>query len=284
MAETVIWIDPDGATTTLEVNWSTRARFAPPIAFEEEGVPEQPGSRLRAVRHATREFVLPLWISDSSESALRTTLRDLVKAMDPARGDGTIRVTAPGGDQREIVCRYAGGLELDEILGDTSGPLVQRTPVVFRAFDPYWRATSDTVDTYTTGTTATFFPFFPIRLSSSEVFADPTVNNVGDVEAWPVWTITGPGSNVNLKRFTGGETKTLTLSTTLGAGETAEIDTRPGKKTVTKGDGTNLFGSLSSSSVLWPLLAGDNPIRVEMTGSTSDSSVKLAFRPRYLTA
>lgn len=280
MTETVTWIDADGASTTLEVEWNTSGRFAPPVMFEEEGVPEQSGARLRNVRHGVREFVLPVWIEAATEAALRTAMRDLVKAMNPLRGPGKIRVQSPLGDEREITCSYTDGLDMRETIGETSGPLVQRAPVVFRAHDPYWQAVSDVTDTYSSGDPAPFFPFFPLRLSSSTVFADAAPDNTGDIDAWPVWTILGPGSTIVLRNLTTGYA--MELSTTLGSSETLTIDTRPGAKTVTKGDGTNLFTSLSTTSYLWPLSAGLNSVRVEMSGTTSASSVTLAFRPRYL--
>jgi hypothetical protein len=278
--EVTQWIDADGTATALEVEWNATGRGMPPASFEEDRVPERAGSRLRAVRHGTREMTLPLWITGSSESDLWATLRALALTMDPTRGDGKLRVTSIVGDQREVTCRYAAGLELNERLGDTAGPLLQRAQVVFRVHDPYWYAVSDTTQSFTVGTPATFFPFFPLRLSSSEVYATGSITNAGDVETWPVWTITGPGSAIVLRNQTTG--KSLSLSTTLGAGESVVIDTREGVKTVTHSSGANLFSSLSSTSSLWPLARGVNALQIEMSAATSASLVTLAYRPRYL--
>lgn len=277
------WIDPDGASTTLRVLYAVRGRFAPPPRRQEEGVPDFPGARLRQVLHDVREFVLPIHVGEDTDTELRSTLRALAYAMDPVRGDGRVRITGPGGDQREINCRVSAGLELEETQGETAMPTDQLATVVFRAVDPYWYATSDVVVDYTfTGTVTTFFPVFPVRLSTSEVFADTTVDNTGDVNAWPVWTVTGPGSTINLRNLTTGKLTTL-ATTALVAGESVVIDTRPGAKTVTRQDGTSLFSDLGST-VLWPLARGANSIRIEMGGATSASSVRLAYRPRYLTA
>lgn len=283
MAETVEWIDPDGASTTLRALYAVKGRFAPPARRQEDGVPEQPGSRLRTVLHDTREFVIPVLVHGATDIALRVSLRALALAMDPVRGDGRLRVTGPAGDQREITCRVTAGLDLDERLGDTATPTDQIATIVFRAVDPYWYATSDTVVDYTfAGTVATFFPIFPIRLSSSEVFADATVSNTGDVDSWPVWVVTGPGSTINLRNLTTG--LTITLSTTaLAAGEYLTIDTRPGAKTVTRQDGSSLFSDLSTSTALWSLAQGSNAVRIEMGGANSASTVRLSYRPRYLT-
>jgi hypothetical protein len=286
MSETVTWIDPVGVSTTLNggadmfVEWDVSGRFAPPSRFDEEGIPESDGSRLRAVRHETRDFSMPVWVEAADQGSLRTAVRSLVSALNPKRGDGTIRVTSPLGDQREIVCRVVAGLEGAERIGDTTGVWMQMFPLVFRAHNPYWRDISDIGDTYTVGTPSTFFPFFPLRLSNAQVFTDASPDNVGDVPAWPVWTLTGPGSTIYLRNLTTGYL--LSLDTVLGAGETVVVDTRPGAKTVTGGDGTNLFGDLSNDSYLWPLEPGVNSVRIEMSGATAASSVSLAFRPHYL--
>lgn len=284
--EVIVWIDPDGASTTLDVEWDVEGRGTPPIEFIEDEIPGQAGGRLREARHGIRELTLPIWLTEPSETALRTTLRDLEFAMDPTRGDGKIRVTGPGGDQRELVCRYAEGLELDERLGSTAGPLAQKAVLVLRAWDPYWQAIADTVEgPFTISTAATFFPFFPLRLSSSEVFADITVDNDGDVLTWPVWTITGPGSSIIVRNLTTGKFTSVTdPDVTLTAGEAVTIDTRPGRKAVTKQDGTSLFPNLTEDSSLWLLQRGPNSVRLEMGGATAASSVQLAHRPLYLGA
>jgi hypothetical protein len=288
MAETVEWISAAGTVTPLNVEYAVRGRWAPPAVVVEESVPGQAGARVREVSHGVREFVLPLRVRTSTEAELRVALRTLVREMDPRAGAGRIRVYTPAGDAREIRCLYSAGLDLDETQGQTSMPTWQRTPAVFRAHDPYWYATSDISEVFTVGAVAPFFPILPIRLSSSEVFVDATVTNGGDLETWPVWTITGPGSSIRLLDLTAGLSTSLTSAAlgavTLGAGEKVEIDTRPGFKTVTRlSDGANLWPYLSTDSALWPLRIGASAVRVEMSGATADSSVTVSHRPRYLT-
>lgn len=283
MSETVVWLDADGGSTTLDVNWNVTGRFMPPVVFQEDEVPGQPGMRLRSARHGVREFVLPLWITAASETALRTAIRSLVAKMDPSRGAGRIRVTAPGGDQREITCSVSGGLELAETLGSDSGYLMQRAVVSFRCHDPYWTDVADTEVSWTLGEApGTFFPIFPLVLAGSEIFVQATVTNTGDVQAWPVWTITGPGSALTIRNF--HTNKLLFVDESLSAGESVVVDTRPGVKSVTKNDGTNLYPSLFLNSSLWPLQRGDNLIWVELFGATTESSVVLRYRNQYLGA
>lgn len=280
------WIDPDGAETTLLVDWDVTGRFSPPTRFEEEGIPEQDGMRLRAVHHGARDFVLPLWIEGASESDLRTKMRSLVSSMNPLRGDGRIRVTSPIGDQREIVCRAASGLEMGERIGDTSGPEVQKAAVVFRAWEPYWQDAADVVSGPWTvgGSPGSFFPIFPLRLASSEVFASVTVVNTGDVDAWPVWTITGPGANPRIRNLTTGKDFYLPAYT-IQPGEVVTIDTRPTgatRKTVTSNTVGNLYGRLSGTTALWPFARGSNSVQIEMGSATTATAIQVSRRHRYL--
>ncbi|WP_086846729.1 phage distal tail protein [Amycolatopsis kentuckyensis] len=280
-AEISQWIAVDGTVTTLDVDWDASGRFAPPPVFASTGVPGQPGERLREVRHGIKEFTVKLTLAASDEGSLRTAQRALVKAMNPVRGPGTLRVTSPLGDVREILCYYSDGLGMDEKEG-VSGPSMQQADVTFRAFEPYWRDASDISISYTVGVTPTFFPFFPLRLTSSQIAVDATVSNNGDVETWPVWQINGPGNSITLRNITTGELLTLT-GVTLTAGQFITVDTRPGYGTVKMNDGTSIFSALTATSSLWSLAEGSNAVRLEMTGATAGASaLQLNYRQKYL--
>lgn len=146
------------------------------------------------------------------------------------------------------------------------------------ASDRWWYDASDTALSFALGSSpATFFPLFPLRLSSSQVLASTTVNNGGDTVAWPVWTVTGPGSGLTIRNLTTGQQ--LTVAAALTAGEVLTVDTRPGAKSVIKGTATNLFGSLTGS--LFPLAKGSNTIEISLVGATAASSVGLRYRRRW---
>lgn len=283
-SEIFSWIDTNGTEhvfdgTYYKVLMGIEGRFMPPFRFIEDEVPMQPGNRLRLVKTQAREVDLPLLIRGTTDIELRTKVRALMNAINPSLGDGRLRVWTPIVECRELFCRYLSGMELTEGT-DSHGLTWQKVILIFRAQDPYWYDLNPTIYTFTTGTPATFFPFFPLRLSSSTVFADTTIPNNGDVECWPEWIITGPGSSIVLRNLTTGEG--LTINATLTTGETITIDTRPGIKTVTKNDGTNLYGLLGSNPILWSLQKGSTSVRIEMSGATSDSSVQLTQKNRYL--
>lgn len=281
-AEVSTWIDPNGVQTVLDVDWQAKGRFMPPPRFVTTQVPGQSGERLREVTHGPRKFTVRLVITAATEPLLRTAQRNLVDAMDPTQGDGTFRVQSPLGDVREITCRYLEGLDLNEGAED-SGITMQKADVTFYAVDPYWRGSSSTSASWDVGQTPTFFPVPPFRLTSSQIAVDATILNDGSTEAWPVWTIAGPGSVITLRNLTTGKLLKLT-TTSLNATESISIDTRPGYKTIRKNDGTSLWSDVDLTvSSMWPLAKGNNAVRLEMSGAISGSSLlTLTFDKQYL--
>lgn len=282
MTEVVQWIDPDGVATTLE-HMAFSNRFMPPIKFDADGVPGQPGEVFREALHGSREFGVVFDVLASGEANTRAAVRAMVTSLNPTRGAGRFRVTSPLGDQREIVCRYSSGAGLDEKVGEDSGPDWQRFPVTFIAHDPYWVDVSAQSVSFTIAVnTASFFPFFPLKITSSELAVDDEVTNDGDVASWPQWTITGPGSAIKLSNLTTGKF-TYFPSGSLLAGQSIFIDTRPGVKSVTYDDGTNAYPAMSTGSSLWALETGVNSIRLEMSGADNAlSELNLTYYRRYL--
>lgn len=280
-AEITEWVDAYGAVTALDVDWEATGRFMPEVNFDEDEIPGYDGSRLRRTRFKPRTFTLKIVVTAASEPLLRTALRSLTSAMNPKTGMGYIRVTSPLGDARQIACKVAGGLGLEEKEG-LSGPQMQMALVTFHAFDPFWTDTSDTSTLFDIDTPPSFFPIFPLRLTASEIAVDITVDNDGDDEMWPVWTINGPGSGIALRNLTTGKSLVFTTMS-LGAGESIVIDTRPDEKTAVRQDGTNAFPDLDVTSSMWSLQVGSNSVRLEMTGAVAGvSSLQLSYRKRYL--
>lgn len=285
--ESVVWIDPDGAQTPLRIGLNSQqgdmvGRFMPPVQHTDDQLPFTDGSVHRQTVFNERQFGLPINVLGTSQTDLRTKVRALVHAMNPKRGSGVIRVTSPLGDVRDIDCRYVSGLDLNENV-DKGGRNGQSAIVTFKANDPFWHDTGDTVQSWQIVTVPTFFPIFPLRLTSSSIVVADIVVNSGDTEMWPIWTITGPGGGaggISLINVTTGQM--LAFETTLlGLGEFITIDTK--LKTVTLNDGTNLFGDLDPLSVLWPFVEGSNTINLVLNSATPGTSLLSAsYRQRYL--
>jgi hypothetical protein len=282
VTEVVEWIDPGGVTTTLDHSTFSN-RFMPKMRFASDAVPGQPGEVFREVEHGPREFGVTFDVPAVGAANTRAAVRAMVKTLNPKRGPGRIRVTSPIGDQREIVCRYSGGAELVEKVGEDSGPDWQQFPVTFLAHDPYWYDVSAIEQTFTiTAAAPNFFPIPPIHLAASELAVDSSVDNTGDEEAWPVWTVTGPGSGIKLTNQTTGRF-TWFPSLALVAGQTLVVDTQPGAKSTIVDGVTNAYSSLSVDSSLWPFETGVNGIRLEMSGADDAlSALSMRYYRRYL--
>ncbi|HPL30104.1 MAG TPA: phage tail family protein [Anaerolineae bacterium] len=279
--ERIWWVDDSGALELTDladyaVLEGQQGLLMPPLEMSEEVAAGRHGARLRNVRAGVRVVDLPLWLEGDDEADLLTLRRALAGRLDPTR-EGRLRVQAADGNQRELYCRYSGGLEG----GVQRTPSLMRCVLTFRAHDPFFYAAS-VVSTSWGLVACTFgwFPFFPLRLWSSAYFGDPVIVNAGDVEAWPQWTVTGPGRNLALRNLTTGEA--LVLATTLLASQTLAIDTRPYYGTITHSVDGRL--AIPSGSSLWPLAKGNNSLRIELSGATVDSDVRLSYYPRYWSA
>ncbi|WP_370421948.1 hypothetical protein AB8O64_27580 [Streptomyces sp. QH1-20] len=150
-----------------------------------------------------------------------------------------------------------------------------------------------------TGTTgeAHAAPFFPLRIAPSVIGDEGIpVQVTSDVDAWPVWRITGPlgqqdsGQPVVPLRLANLSTgKGLTLAYGIPAGRTVVIDTRPGIKAVyletpQGGRGENLWPYLVGPAALWQLTPGENRVSLTAAGASEQSAVSLTYQSRHLGA
>lgn len=278
-----VLIDPSGGVWPLDVDLPIDGRWAPPVTHREEETYD--GTQVVGVRHGPREVAFPLTIDGGGDpQTFQETMRAFVDAVDPTVGTSRLRWPAPDGSVRELECLYARGLEATETVDNGATTFTwTRQVVVFRAADPFWRDVEATSITVRRGAgLPEFFPFPPLELTAGDVFASPTVDNDGSVEAWPVWTVHGATSAVTIANLTTG--RILEVVTPLADGETLTIDSRPGVKTVRGGDGANRFGALSAASSLWSLVRGENRLSVDLTDASDDAYVTAEWVRRWRTA
>lgn len=280
-SETLVYTSPDG--DTLDIRSSARfvqgidGRFSPPVTIITDKVPSSDGSRFREARFEDRILSIPWAVTEADRASVRSFLVTAARTFNQSKGLGVLRLTDEASSSYDLSCILRDGLSGVDSDGR---PLLQRVVLQFIAPDPFWYDTTAVSHSWVTGDEpGSFFPILPLVLSSSTVFAQPTILNDGDIKAWPVWTIAGPGSDFVVRNFTTG--KTLSVNYTLGAQQTLEIDTRSGVKSV-KVDGVSVFEN--ATGALWPLEPGDNSISVELNASTSDTVVGLSYRRGWIAA
>ncbi|HKX72313.1 MAG TPA: hypothetical protein VJM75_13840 [Acidimicrobiales bacterium] len=274
--ETHEWRSATGETIRFVTRTEATQRMMPPVTIHTIRVPQAQGGRFRHARHDERLATIPVVVP--GPTAGRDELRRWATALDPLKGEGTLTVVQGDHPGRQLVCVYETGLEsfAEEYA------LLGLATLAFRAADPYWQDATEQQLIATIGSTVlTWFPFLPLVLGASDIFAAPTITNTGDVDAWPIITTLGPGTDLNVRNDTTGQAWHFTGS--IAAGSTLVVDHRPGHKSV-RLDGVNAFGRLTDDSVLWPLVPGPNRVSIGFASGTAASKVTFTWRNRWLSA
>jgi hypothetical protein len=118
-----------------------------------------------------------------------------------------------------------------------------------------------------------------------------TAVNEGDINVYPVITVTGPISEPSIRNTATNET--LNFGThTIAAGNVYSIDLRPGAKTIEDQDGVNRINELTSDAInalaSWHLApapvvtGGTNIIELSGTATSNNTNFQITFTNRYL--
>jgi Phage tail protein len=274
--ETLEYRSAAGDTVRVRMLAGVAGRMMPPIQTTTIPRPAGNGSRYLGSAHLERLVSVPIAFPGTLTD--RAELRRWARVLDPTAGVGLLSVIGGPNPGRQLRCVYDSGFDaLEESL-----PNFNEGSLVFRAAWPYWEdGTEQSVDVAQGATGLTWFPFLPLVLGASDAFAVFTITNVGDVEAWPIVTVTGPGQDATATNMTTGDS--WTVSGAIPAGSQLIVDHRPGRKAVTQ-DGANAFGRLAPGSSLWPLVPGANRIQVSLALTSSVSLASFGWRNQWLAA
>jgi Phage tail protein len=113
--------------------------------------------------------------------------------------------------------------------------------------------------------------------SQDPIFEPAIITNPGTVESYPVLQVIGPGDSLIAKNLRSGRTLSAMLSTALGSGQVMTLDFA--RKTARLDDGTNLYNALTEDD-FWPLLDGDNPVQLALSGAATGSKIIVTWYPR----
>lgn len=242
--------------------------------------PALAGSRWRGSRTLEREVFWPLFIySDSGSQGWVKYDRAFWRTMHPDK-PGTWSVTSAFGETRTLQCRFADDGDM-EMTSDPSQRGWDVYPISLIAEQPYWAGPAVTQSWVDGGVV----PFFgadgtggpPFNISSGNTLSTATMPNPGDVDAYPVWTITGPSTAVSV----GVGDKVVEYNAVISPGNTITIDTRPDRLTVVDQDGIDRLSGLGEASFA-PIPAGEAvSLSLAMTGT---GSVSAALQPLYFRA
>lgn len=280
------WIDPDGTEWPLTDIAESRGYFtgreiagwgAAPYELVTDPQPRG-GETLRFIRQQPARITWPLHVWGETHLEFVTRYRALRRAfmMTVHKGlPGILRVARPDGSSREIQAYYEDGWG-----GETRENWVSANPVLtLWCPEGSWYDTQATTITRSASDTVPFNNPF-LRLSPATVLGSTTVNNPGDLTAWPEWTINGPATSITATNHTLGQQFVLTY--TLTVGQAITVTTAGPHPNVRGPSGENLSGQLNwPTAYLWGLDPGDNSVEFVVGGSSVDTSIVLSFNARY---
>ena len=286
------WTAPDGTVLNLMDEWSPTGVMllsegvaglgAAPRSVSRVALPTG-GSAVRWSRADERIVTLPLMLQAPTPDEFLSLRRQVTRAFTqttPAAGmptQGTLRITRGDGSWREISGVYLSGLEWED--SDRKG--VDHDVIVVQLLcDPWWRGESvQELEFAYVGNRDYLSPYETV--SPDRTLGEATVNILGDVDALPVWTITGPATSVTVRYPGAGPGWTFGA---IAAGVSVTIDVE--KSTVTDSTGANRIANVAwPTSRLFTLRPGRNDLLLSITGGIEGtSSIRLTYRPRWETA
>lgn len=260
---------------------------APPFELHADDSPNLDGGIFRDARAVAREIMIPIFLHGIDRRTIRDLKRRLVSELNPKKGYCILKFIEGNAIPRYLKCYYKSGMEGSET-EDHSGFTWKKFGIQLTAYDPYFYGDDVQVAEWAFGSGESFLhpvSFFPLHLNAGIVLnSEITVDNPGDVEAWPRWELTGPIKGFT---FTSPDGQSFGVSADgegtdiIPAGRVLTIDTRPGVKSLRDDQNTNYWPLLDDSPQLWALPEGESTCSVDILPGSSNAKVRLTFQPRY---
>ena len=229
----------------------------PPILHKEQMTAFNPGALFRGIKVDQRVITLSQIIHEA------TFLEYLGKRLDLAE---IIKQDVVADDTQTLTLRYTGATITLEIplVYDSGFERAGRIPntevyaIRFIAYDPFWKELSSETRPLIIG-------------------GNITIVNKGTASAFPIITVTGPGTVTQIKNVTTGDELNFD-SLVLASGEVLTIDLSPFLKTFTTDVQGNVIGSVDTGSAVgeFRLLPGENQITVN---AGAGASADMTFLP-----
>lgn len=234
------------------------------------------GGVFRHSRRGVRDIDLPIVVLGTDRADVQTKLRRLARITQDQRGPMSLRASYPNGEQLFLELHYVGGAE-SQWGNDTAGRTFCRWVISAQAPQPFWESLTIQTIRLTGGDTGRgLLPeLSKLKVSSSEALGEVTITSNADVEVYPLWTIEGPVTDFTV---TDG-TNSFTVEGVVALGETVIIDTE--NKTVTNGDGDNVYYLLGPAPKLFAFQPGETTLEITGTDTDDNTVVTAEYALRY---
>lgn len=257
----------------------------PPFDYYSTVLGQQPGASFQGVRVGSRLPYWPLFIySDNSSDEFMARAKAILATMRPDQ-KGTWTVTTPATADAPAQSRF-----LDMRFMDDSDAALPFDPIVmgwnlygfdFVADDnPLWYGPAigqtfyppDSTDVYMTSGGVLY-------LSKGGSVSTASITNPGNIDAWPVWTVTGPTDPATLSCGDG-----TIVSPAITSGQVWTFDTRPGNVGVFDQDGVDQTKNVPGWNPAPVPYGQDVPLAISLGTSTAAAKVSISLTPLYFRA
>ncbi len=267
MPRSLIWTPSSGSPVDLNDRVHTfllRGMIGhrmPPIDISSSELPSYQGSLLETKRYKERTLAIPWALLGDNYTDFSRRFRQITKQLTLSGGIGQLDFSMPDGSKRYIRGIFKDGLDGgDSKFGDNQ---VLKTVLTFLCFDPFFYDNTEITGVVTAGyTLLPFFPILPFLLAKAGTFSSDSIDNPGDWDAYPTWTVQGPGTTIIIENLTYGEL--LQVNVTLSDTDVLEIISAPDEKDVLL-NGVSSMDLLSDDSQFFALRPGNNDIEFSAT-------------------
>lgn len=230
------------------------------------------GAFYRGARVPPREGDLPIDILARDGAHLKQLISKLAKTL--ASPCELVVTASDGTEWGTTVVRIGGGNWSTGI--DTRGTRDLQMVLTLRAGDPYFTSrTISTIGTVVANTGSFLSGLGNLVVAPGQALGALRLENTGDVHAYPVWSIVGPGDSFMATSPSG---EVLHWKGSLGVGETLTINTK--NATVIDGTGANRYAELGSPPKFWAIPAGLSTANVSFDNITSASRLVCQWQAR----
>lgn len=287
-------VQSSGGTVVLDGSEGVRARLAvrgtgmaPVGAQWFEGAGD--GKTFRGGRTLARILDMPVRVyapPDDWENRelVRQRFANLARVLSiknaPARLTLDLDVESEGGDRWWADVVRVGGGDWDWGV-DTDGKSYIHTVFTFEAGDPYWTSEDQESKVISPegvglGLLGPGISLTQLRVGSTAGFGEVSIYNSGEVEAYPVWTLTAPfsGFSVTSER---GESLVWVGDTPKASGYIV-VDTK--NATVVDETGANRYAELDPAPQFWNVQPGTTEASVVMSAAGGASKVTVVWNIR----
>ncbi|MFI5942207.1 phage tail family protein [Streptomyces uncialis] len=227
------------------------------------------GASYRGRRVLPRDIDIPLDIVGRDRTHLSELVTRLVRVL---ADECTLTVTDSSGARWSTPVRWTGGGAIDPGAGQRDA----QTVITLRAPSPYFLAEAGQTVTIGGATAAPFLSALSaMPLAASQAIGDVQLTNDGDVAAYPVFQVYGPGDNF---KAIGPDGQTLHYTGTITA--TGSITVDMGAGTVRDGSGANVYRYLATAPRFWSVPPGTSTVSVALLNTTAASRIVVSWRPR----